>query len=126
MNKFLHILNARPIDIPCVDRRVVLPSWVDVYGLTKLARVEQELKVLDFFLGDDFISRNLLFRNSNSKYPLVLDLLKRGLIEKKEGTYTYRTTDAGWEYMRAHAMNETQRESLSLGNCMNIRAEIAA
>ncbi len=117
MSPILHVLNAKPIELACTRIRVVQPNWVELHGQATLNRIYAELKVLDFFLNDDFKLRNKL-RTAGSKYPHLLSLWRRGLLERDGNSHRYRTTDSGWEYMRAHALNASQRETIEVGNCM--------
>ena len=125
MSPILHALNAKPIDLSCTSRRIIKPNWVETYGQATLNRIYAELKVLDFFLNDDFKQRTKL-RSAGNKYPHVLSLCSRGLLERDGNSYRYRTTDAGWEYMRAHALNASQRETIEVGNCMPVSKQWCA
>ena len=120
MSPILHILHAKPIDIKCVQRRVISGHWVDVLNQPTVDRISKELDILDFFLGD--LKKINQYQKPTSYFrSLILELRKRGLIEMKTGNQ-YITTEAGWEYMCRYKANATQRESAEIGKVVGKEA----
>ena len=121
MSPILHILHAKPIDIKCVQKRFIGGCWVDVLDQNAINRINRELDILDFFLGD-LKKINQYQKPTSSFRSLILELRKRGLIEMKTGNQ-YITTEAGWEYMCRYKANATQRESAEIGKIRRMKME---
>lgn len=114
MSAILMAMYAKPVDIKSLSSRRHSGDWFEATNIY-LNSANVIYRRLQIIAGLYFRERPVGYFEQFGGSPVIKDLKRCGLIEKRSYGWRFKITQTGKDYMRKYRINAAGRESLEMG-----------